>query len=161
MEIHILFAKLSWYLLIFILLMRPVGQVFNWKFLLKNLRYRKHLGIACGLAAILHVGIYLVYGRLLSVYFFDASFWSLRNLFGWGNLALLALLIPFATSNKASQKFFKKRWKTLQKFSYPALILTGVHVALSREEWLSTLVPISIWAIFWFWAWTKSNASTG
>lgn len=157
MDIHILFAKISWFLLITILLMRPLGDVFSWKFLLRKLIYRKHLGIVCGLAALLHVTIYLIGSDLLSVYFTSSSFWSFENLFGWGNVALLAMLPPFFTSNKLSQKFFKKHWKTLQQFSYPAFIFTGIHVAFARAEWTLGLVPVFIWAVLWIIAKIKKS----
>lgn len=152
MEIHIVFAKISWILLSIILFWRPLAQILNNKFLLKKLSYRKHLGIICGFSAILHVLIYLIGSGLMSVYFFEESFWSFKNLFGWGNLALLTLLIPFLTSNNFSQKFLKKRWKTLQQFSYLAFIFTGIHVALAKGEWLAGLLPVIIWAVLWIWA---------
>jgi sulfoxide reductase heme-binding subunit YedZ len=159
MEIHILFAKISWGLLILILWWRPLAQIANNKFLLRKLPYRKQLGIICGLSAILHVIIYLVGNDLLNIYFTQVSFWSFGNLFGWGNLAFLALLIPLLTSNIFSQRILKGRWKTLQKFSYPAFIFTGIHVALAKGEWIAGLVPVMIWAVLWVWADKKLKVS--
>lgn len=165
MDIHIIFAKISWVLLITILMMRPLGEILNWKFFLSKLHYRKQLGIVCGIAALLHVTIYLVENNLLGVYFTNPSFWSFKNLFGWGNIALLAMLPPLLTSNKASQRFFKKYWKSLQKFSYPTFIFTGIHIALSRNELIFGLLPVAIWAIIWSWAKikkaSKSKSSAG
>ena len=56
MEINLLFAKIAWVLLIVVMVMRPLRDVWNDNLLCKRLnRYRKHLGIAAGLAAITHV----------------------------------------------------------------------------------------------------------
>ncbi len=149
MDSHLIFAKASWILLIIILYMRPLAKITGWKKLRQLMPLRKHLGIACGFAALLHVTIYLIGSELITTYFLDGTFWSFTNLFGWGNIALLALLIPFFTSNRISQIYFKSRWKKLQLFAYPAFIFTGIHVSLARHDFLVGIVPVVIWAILW------------
>lgn len=161
MEIHVLFAKISWFLLIAILLMRPLAQIGEWKFLQKNLWIRKQLGIVCGLAALMHVLVYLSESGIFAEYFFNPAFWSWKNLFGWGNLALIFLMVPFLTSNKVSQKYFKKDWQILQKFSYPAFVLTAIHVSLVKGQWLVGAVPVLVWLILWIWAEVKDGNSRG
>jgi methionine sulfoxide reductase heme-binding subunit len=157
MEIHSIFAHISWLLLILILCMRPLVDISENVALRSLLGYRKHLGILCGCAAIMHVVVYLITYDLLVIYIIDASFWQLNNLFGWGNLSLITLLIPFLTSNRRSQRFFKKRWKTLQKFSYLAIILTAIHIAFARQELLYATVPLFMWLVLWFFAYRKNH----
>ena len=149
MDSHIIFAWISWCLLILIMIMRPIAQLTSSRKIMRLLPYRKHLGLACGFAAIAHAGIFLVGSGLLYVYMTDPQFWQFSNLFGWGNLALVFLLFPFVTSNRASQRFLKRRWKTMQKFAYPAFIATAIHVAFATGTYVTSLVPLGMWMILW------------
>ena len=151
MELHVFFANISWFLLIVILYMRPLADITNSRKLRRLLKYRKHLGIVCGFAALIHVILYLISYDLLVPFFTESQFWQFDNLFGWGNIALIALFIPFITSNRTSQKFFKKRWKTLQYFAYPAFIFTGIHVSFAHGNVLH-MIPMFAWIVLWLWA---------
>ncbi|MFA5986577.1 MAG: ferric reductase-like transmembrane domain-containing protein [Parcubacteria group bacterium] len=146
---HILFAKISWFLLIVILYMRPLAEITGSKELRQIMPMRKHLGIACGVTAFLHVVLYMIDSGILLTYFTDGIFWSFANLFGWGNIAFVALMIPFLTSNRASQKYFKNRWKKLQMFSYLAFICGGIHVSFATHAIFVGVVPVVGWAIVW------------
>lgn len=155
MDIHILFAKISWALLIGILLSRPLSDITGWKFFLAIVRKRKILGILCGISAVLHVVIYLSGTKMLGEYFSNPFFWRADNYFGWGSFALVAMLFPLLTSNKLSQRFFHKHWKSLQQFAYPAFIFTGIHISMIKGDWVGGFLPILIWAIVWLWAYLK------
>lgn len=157
MKIHLLFANISWYLLIGILYIRPLAEIFRWKPFFVILRYRRQLGILCGVSALFHATLYLWGTDALSLYFFDSFFWKLNTLFGWGSFALVAMLFPLMTSNTLSQKFFKRRWKSIQRFSYAAFILAGIHISFVRGEIYSSIVPIFLWAVLLFWAWRKKR----
>ncbi len=146
---HILFAKLSWYLLVVILYIRPLAEVTGSREIRQLMSMRKYMGIACGFAAILHVTLYMIESEMLITYFTDVTFWSFANLFGWGNIAFVALMIPFLTSNSASQKYFTLRWKKLQQVSYLAFIFGGVHVSLATHSIFTGVIPVVIWAIIW------------
>ncbi|MEF3692378.1 MAG: hypothetical protein V3574_04980 [Candidatus Moraniibacteriota bacterium] len=152
MEIHLFFAKLSWFLLIIILYWRPLAQITDNKFLLQKLPYRKHLGIICGISAFLHAVIFLSNSGLWREYFSNPNFWLWDNSLFWGSLAALAMFFPLVTSNTFSQKILGRRWKTWQMFSYPTFVFTGIHVALVRGQWLAGLLPILGWVILWIWA---------
>lgn len=152
MEIHILFAKISWLLLIVILIMRPLIEVTGDRNLGYLLRYRKNLGIASGIAALLHVGIFLVGMNLFTTYFTNGIFWSWHSYLGWGSFALVAMMFPLLTSNVFSQRRLRHWWKRVQKISYLVFIFTGVHIAMVKDEWLEAFIPIFIWAILWTWA---------
>lgn len=153
MDIHVLFAKISWVLLIIILFVRPLADIFRWKFFLKILRLRKELGIICGISAILHVIVYLYSINLLSSYFSNSIFWKLDNFLGWGSLALIAMLFPLLTSNLFSQKLLKRNWKRVQQITYLTFIFTGIHIFLIAGNWFYGLLPVLFWLILWLWAW--------
>lgn len=146
---HILFAKISWYLLIAILYIRPLAEVTRSREICQLMSMRKYMGIGCGFAAILHVVLYMIESGMLITYFTDVTFWSFTNLFGWGNIAFFALMIPFLTSNSTSQKYFKMRWKKLQQVSYLAFIFSGVHVSLATHSIFTGVMPVAVWAIIW------------
>lgn len=152
MDIHLLFAKISWLTFFVILLMRPLSEILDSDWLKSKLKRRKELGIICGIAAFLHILIYLYANNLFGNYLFNSAFWDFKSLFAWGNLATIFLFFPFITSNKISQKFLKKHWTKVQKLSYPAFILTGIHIYFVNENWVLGLAPIFIWSVVWIWA---------
>jgi len=157
MEIHVIFAKLSWILFFIILIMRPLADITNWRWLQFNLKRRKELGIICGIAAFLHILIFLQTNNLIGNYLFNSAFWSFDNLYAWGNLAIILLFFPFITSNKYSQKLFKRHWKTIQNLSYPAFIFTGIHIYFAKDDWKLGLIPLFIWFSLWTWATIKNK----
>ena len=158
MEIqHTLFGTIAWILLIIILYSRPLADIFRLRWLFILLRYRRQLGIATGISAMLHIGIYLWGNDYFFSYFAEPSFWAWDNFILWGILAFIALLFPFITSNTLSQKILKKKWKLLQSFSYLAFIFVGVHMWFVKEEVLFTLVPVLVWGMLWLWAYRKKR----
>ncbi len=86
-------------------------------------RRRRWLGVAAFGYAALHTGLYVIdmgaLGPILDE-FFALGIWT-----GW---AAFAIFIPLAaTSNDTSQRWMLARWKQLQRFVYPAAVLTLVH----------------------------------
>lgn len=157
MEIHLLFAKISWLLLIVILFVRPLTDIFRWKFLYKILSFRKQLGIACGTAAFLHVLIYLFSIDMLGAYFSNSAFWQGDNLLGWGSFALVAMFFPLVTSNRFSQKLLKQNWKKVQRITYVTFIFVAIHVAFVKQGQLESLLIVFAWLVVWLWAWQKNK----
>lgn len=137
---------------------RPLAEVTGSKEVRQLMPLRKYMGIACGFAAIAHVVLYFIESGMLFVYFTDTTFWSFTNLFGWGNVAFAALMIPFLTSNASSQRYFKVRWKKLQMVSYIAFICGGIHVSLATHSIFTGVIPVVIWAILWCTARYKRSA---
>ena len=75
MDLHLIFAKLAWLFLIAVMLIRPVNDVFCFGLCRSGMRYRKYLGIAAGIFAVLHVIWFMVeYG--LDVGFFVGPVWD-------------------------------------------------------------------------------------
>ena len=145
-------GKISWAIFFVILIIRPLANITNSNFFKKAILTRKWLGILCGLTAILHALLFLAKYQLWGNYWFNSAFWNFSQLYAWGNLALIFLFFPFITSNQISQKILCRRWCFVQKLSYPAFILTGIHIYLVKHDWQLGLLPVFIWAILWIWA---------
>lgn len=159
LETHDIFAKLSWILLNVILISRPLATLTKNKHLFKLLKFRKALGIICGLSAIIHVLFFLYGSGLISTFFTDSRYWSLNNFYGWGMLALILMLVPLATSNNYSIRLFNKNWKKLQQITYGVYLATAVHIAMISGEFVKVIIPVIIWAILWLLAHYKSRRS--
>ncbi len=152
MEIHLLFAKLAWILLIVVMLLRPLNDIFRLKIFRTGMRYRKYLGIAMGLSALVHIFLFVI-GNGLAFSFFLGPVWSFDTMLGWGMLAIIFTLPPLITSNVFSQKLLKKNWKRVQMLCYFVYIFTAIHVALVNGRILLGLIPLGLWIVFWIWAW--------
>lgn len=156
MEYHLLLAWISWSFFILTMLIRPLNDVFKLNLCRKGMRYRQYLGIVAGTAALVHVGLF-VFALPSPVGFLLTGVWDWQSLFGWGMLALIAILPPLITSNRWSQCYLKTNWKKVQYLSYPAFVLTGVHIAMIDGRWWLGVLPVLVWLFFWWWAWWKIN----
>ena len=86
-------------------------------------RNRRYFGVAAFGYALLHTIFYLF--DLASIQLVLDEIWTLGIWTGW--LAFL-IFVPLAlTSNDKSQRSMGRRWKQLQRWVYPAAILTLVH----------------------------------
>jgi DMSO/TMAO reductase YedYZ heme-binding membrane subunit len=151
MEIHLLFAKISWVLFIAVMLVRPLNDIWHLDICKRGMNIRKYLGIGTGIAALLHVIIFSFSNGFSGNFWLD-NVWNFSTYLGWGMLALIFILPPLITSNVYSQKILKKYWKSLQKLSYLAFILTGLHITFIDGNWWKGILPVIIWIIFWVWA---------
>ncbi|MGI8588348.1 MAG: Rieske 2Fe-2S domain-containing protein [Chloroflexia bacterium] len=102
-----------------------------------NIYLRRDIGIWAGITSLLHVFFSLqiyVQGQIL-LYFFrqvQDHFLPQLNLFGFSNdVGLLAAVIVFvllALSNDRALRWLKgKRWKRIQQWTYPLIVLTIIH----------------------------------
>ncbi|MEP1209865.1 MAG: ferric reductase-like transmembrane domain-containing protein [Rhizobiaceae bacterium] len=114
---------------------------------------RRWIGVAAFAYSLLHTLLYIVdMGALQPML---DEFWALGIWTGW---AAFAIFIPLAiTSNDASQKWLLNRWKTLQRFVYPAALFTLVHwifihnnvgPALVHFVPLAALEAYRVWKIY-------------
>jgi sulfoxide reductase heme-binding subunit YedZ len=97
---------------------------------------RRDVGIWTGILAIVHTGIGLTVhlrGRMWMYFFKRLHPFQLQNTqFGFANLAGLAAALLFlmllALSNDLSLRTLKThRWKSLQRWTYAAFVLTAAH----------------------------------
>ncbi|EDQ34217.1 putative membrane protein [Hoeflea phototrophica DFL-43] len=110
--------------MIIAMMITPLRMIFpkagwlNWL-----MRRRRPLGVAAFLYAVLHTVFYIMESGALQPMLDE--FWQLGIWTGW---LAFAIFIPLGlTSNNASQRWLLVGWKTLQRFVYPAAVLTLLH----------------------------------
>jgi sulfoxide reductase heme-binding subunit YedZ len=112
-------------------------------------RRRRHIGVAAFGYASLHATAYLVRQPFATVArdVAEIAMWT-----GW--TALLVMLVLAATSNDASVRLLRRRWKWLHRAAYAAAALTFAHWILSAFNpksaalhlgVLATLEAIRLW----------------
>ncbi|MDT0539735.1 ferric reductase-like transmembrane domain-containing protein [Croceitalea sp. P059] len=92
-----------------------------------NLYVRQAMGIATAVWSLLHFIIFIWAAGMLE------TFTQFNYIAGF--IAVLILIPLLFTSNRKSMKMLKKNWKKLQSFSYVAIFLTLVHVAILEKTW--------------------------
>lgn len=130
-------ADASYILLCLTLAIGPLGKIIpRLRFLLP---WRRELGIAFVVAAVVHIIIYLSHFQWDVFRFFTESNRQgearlLENPFAISNwigfLALLYAIILGLTSNDISQRMLGKGWKFLQQQSYTLFVLVLLHIAI-------------------------------
>ena len=112
-------------MMIVAMLATPLKLLFNnqqWPHWL--VRNRRYFGVAAFGYALLHTVFYLL-DTGLSV---ETILGELSELGIWTGWLAFLIFVPLAlTSNNASQRFLRRRWKQLQRWVYPAAVLTLVH----------------------------------
>lgn len=103
------------------------------------LPWRRELGIAFAVAALMHVAVYTArFGWDFTRFFTETSEQGqtsfLDNPFAISNwvglLALLYAVVLALTSNDIAQKSLGKGWKFLQQQSYTLFVLVGIHILI-------------------------------
>ena len=118
---------------------------------------RRWIGVAAFCYAALHTLYYIIdMGALKPIL---DEFWALGIWTGW---AAFAIFIPLAiTSNDASQRWLLSRWKTLQRFVYPAAVLTLLHWIFVHNNIGPALVHfLPLAALETYRIWKNSTAGT-
>lgn len=110
--------------MIIAMMLSPLRLLFpNASFIQWLLARRRAIGVAAFCYALLHTILYVIDSETLSlmiVQFPLVGYWT-----GW---VAFAILVPLAlTSNKTMVRLLKRHWKTVQRFVYPAAVLTLVH----------------------------------
>lgn len=133
-------------LMILALLPGPLASAFGVNRLLKAwLAIRRDLGLAAFGYAALHLGLYLGDMPSLAAIAEElpiASIWT-----GWLAFALLA--VPAAISSDRAMRALRRRWKTLQRLVYPALLLTLAHWLLLGWSWRPALFHAAPLLVAW------------
>ncbi len=150
-----IFWFLSYYYIIFVLLITPISKLFlkfkkYKKYSNKIINYRRPIGILAWLFSLLHLINFEANVRSLwnEFYIENISYWNFlldwvfswwwKNIIGMDFYAFWVWIIAFIiiislliTSNDISQKIMgAKFWKYLQKLVYPLFILILIHIYL-------------------------------
>jgi DMSO/TMAO reductase YedYZ heme-binding membrane subunit/ferredoxin len=135
-EAFVLFAKIGWMLLLFILFIRPLSNSLPQIKLLRRLVvFRKEIGILCGVFILTHVvGYFLLYGVSVLTFFKNPNFWNINNFLFWGTVGFLVMLPVLVTSNIWSMMKLGRRWKSVQYLTYVFFLGGILHIALFDPE---------------------------
>lgn len=103
---------------------------------INNLFVRQAMGIAAAIWSILHFVIFIAAAGFLETF---TQYNYIAGLIG------VLILIPLLfTSNRKSMKRLKTNWKKLQSFSYAAIFLSLVHVAILDKTWVIYAVIVGV-----------------
>ncbi|WP_452229999.1 ferric reductase-like transmembrane domain-containing protein [Lacinutrix sp. MEBiC02404] len=103
---------------------------------INNLFVRQAMGIATPVWSFLHFIIFIVAEGFME------TFTQVNYVAGF--IAILIMIPLFFTSNRKSMKRLKRNWKKLQSFSYAAIFLSLLHVALLDKTWLIYAIIVGI-----------------
>lgn len=119
-------------LVLLILIVSPLADITKLKTLLFLKTMRRPFGICSGLL----IGIHGLHYSDSLIYIIQYWEWSLLNIgILFGSLWATTMLMLTLTSNNVSQKFFGKKWKTIQQGAYFALLFGVIHATLLSKEW--------------------------
>ncbi|AKP53310.1 ferric reductase-like transmembrane domain-containing protein [Cyclobacterium amurskyense] len=101
-----------------------------------NLFVRQAMGIATAVWSLVHFVLFIWAEG------FAETFTQVNYIAGF--IAVLILIPLLLTSNRKSMKLLKATWKKLQSYSYVAIILSLLHVALLEKTWLVYAVVVGL-----------------
>ncbi|QRM90258.1 ferric reductase [Lacinutrix sp. WUR7] len=103
---------------------------------ISNLFVRQAMGIATAVWSLLHFIIFIAAEGFLE------TFTQVNYIAGF--IAVLILIPLLFTSNRKAMKRLKKNWKKLQSFSYAAILLSLIHVAILDKTWIIYAVIVGL-----------------
>ncbi|WP_452229915.1 ferric reductase-like transmembrane domain-containing protein [Lacinutrix sp. MEBiC02404] len=103
---------------------------------ISNLFVRQAMGIATAVWSLLHFIIFIAAEGFLE------TFTQVNYIAGF--IAILILIPLLFTSNRKSMKRLKKNWKKLQSYSYAAILLSLIHVAILDKTWIIYAVIVGL-----------------
>ena len=110
--------------MIIAMILTPMRMIFPnsgfWRWMMKRRRY---FGVAAGLYAVFHPVLSIVDMQTLQAILSDALHFGIWT--GW--LAMLIFVPLLLTSNDYFVRRMGPAWKTLQRWTYPAAVLTLLH----------------------------------
>lgn len=124
-------------LLLLTLAITPLRLIFshaswlNWL-----LQRRRYFGVAAFMYAALHTLVYLDRKAGSGLVLQEARHFSM-----WSGWLAMAIFVPLAmTSNDASLRWLKRKWKKLHRWIYPAALLTFVHWIFAAFSFVPGLI---------------------
>ena len=133
-------------LMVLAMLPGPLSELFGVNRLLRGwLAIRRNLGIAAFAYALLHLALYIIDMGDPSAMLDELDLPAIWT--GW--LALALMIPPAAISFDAALRALGRRWKSVQRLVYPALILTLAHWLLLDWKWQPAAVHLVPLLIVW------------
>lgn len=146
------FGVWGWWLLLFIVFIRPLSDILPKLGLLKSITIlRKELGIIAGSFILAHgIGFFLKKDLPIIASLFSPKFWNFQSFFGWGTLGLILTIIILFTSNKWAIKILKRLWKPIQRLTYLLVFTTAIHIRLvNPENKINTAIIVGLLITVW------------
>jgi sulfoxide reductase heme-binding subunit YedZ len=101
---------------------------------------RRYFGVATFMYAALHTAVYLDRKIGSGLILQEARGFSM-----WTGWLAMAIFVPLAlTSNDASLRWLKRKWKRLHRWIYPAALLTFVHWIFAAFSFVPGLIHFGI-----------------
>ena len=151
------YGKWGWYILIGVMLIRPLADILPGIGLLHSLvPLRKEFGILAGLFMLVHgYGFFAVRGQNIFTAVFNPEYWSLSNSLTWGILGFITVIFLLLTSNNLSIKILRRNWKNVQRLAYPLFFFSAIHIALinqrrTQEIIISVVLVMILWLLAHF-----------
>ncbi len=141
--------------MIIAMLATPLMLVFKgWRGPIWLKKNRRYFGVAAFAYALAHTGLYLVDKATL-----ERVLRELPRFYIWTGWVAFAIFIPLAvTSMDYFVRVMGPRWKQLQRWTYPAAVLTLVHWA-SLHDWdhpgaaIVHFAPLALLEAYRVWYW--------
>ncbi|NUJ98114.1 hypothetical protein HGA92_05010 [Candidatus Gracilibacteria bacterium] len=157
------FGKIAWYLLIIVMLVRPLSDIFTkCKILNFILKIRRELGILSAVFGIAHtIGAFILYMERIQYtknyleIMFEPYMWTYDKLL-FGMLAFLVSIPLLITSNGLFTSLLGKYWKTLQRLSYFMFTFVALHIYFLKGK-ISALFILGAWIIVYIFAFVKKK----
>lgn len=158
--LYTFFGPAARVLLLIIVFSRPLADIFSltkiWTYIRKIVFIRQWLWIMTWVFALAHAVWYFISIKFSILDLFSNwAIWNPQTMLWLWIRAMIFMFPPLLTSNIFSMKKLWKYRKTIQRFTYPAFILTALHVGISRWHIQVSIVIISIYTIIRILAYKK------
>ncbi|WP_118856263.1 ferric reductase-like transmembrane domain-containing protein [Sphingomonas mesophila] len=127
-------------LLILALCLAPLAALIGHRaWLAWLLRHRRAIGVAAFLYTLLHLALYVLEMGAAAAIVDEAQAPAMAA--GW--LAAAAMAVPALISSDGAMRALGSGWKRLQRFAYPAALLTILHWALVHDGLSEALLHVA------------------
>lgn len=106
-------------------LMSPISLVVGKNF---PLYFRQSIGISTGFFTTLHVLVFVLSEGVLEIF--------TRPELIFGFIAFLIIISLTLTSSKRAMKLMKRKWKSLHRWVYFAVLLVMIHLIILDQSWI-------------------------
>lgn len=154
-DIYNILFQLSWYSVVFVMLIRPLADIFPKIILFRRLVVlRKWLGIVSASIIVSILVAKWIQNPFTFSAFFTLTAWTLWYWL-FARLSEVTAIILLATSNTFSQKVLGIWWKRIQKMSYIYFLTGGILAAQWSENPYTYYLTICSVGVLWLMAFSQ------
>lgn len=140
----------TFYLLLIILFSKPLAVLTGGKIFWKIVSYRRELGVLSFWTFLVHSA-----GFAYSYQLYRFTAWPAPIY--WGAIAGVGMVILGFTANNYAVRLLRRNWKKLHRIVYFVFFAALVHIALTRQQYLSYIIIGSIFLVLKLWEWKKTK----